>query len=56
MPVKVLMGIPPPPLLLLCLVPPQSADASSKQKSDAVARLEDKISQMSGTVKQLESR
>ncbi|XP_051925119.1 protein RUFY3 isoform X1 [Hippocampus zosterae] len=34
----------------------QSADASSKQKSDAVARLEDKISQMSGTVKQLESR
>ncbi|XP_019731765.1 protein RUFY3 isoform X7 [Hippocampus comes] len=33
----------------------QSADASSKQKSDAVARLEDKISQMSGTVKQLES-
>ncbi|XP_037115771.1 protein RUFY3 isoform X2 [Syngnathus acus] len=34
----------------------QSADASSKQKSDAVARLEEKISQMSGTIKQLESR
>ncbi|XP_037115774.1 protein RUFY3 isoform X5 [Syngnathus acus] len=33
----------------------QSADASSKQKSDAVARLEEKISQMSGTIKQLES-
>ncbi|XP_061623053.1 protein RUFY3 isoform X2 [Phyllopteryx taeniolatus] len=34
----------------------QSADASSKQKTDAMARLEDKISQMSGTVKQMESR
>ncbi|XP_049619119.1 protein RUFY3 isoform X2 [Syngnathus scovelli] len=34
----------------------QSADASSKQKSDAVARLEEKICQMSGTIKQLESR
>ncbi|XP_077417180.1 protein RUFY3 isoform X1 [Vanacampus margaritifer] len=34
----------------------QSADASSKQKSDAVARLEDKIGQMSGTIKHLESR
>ncbi|XP_049619120.1 protein RUFY3 isoform X3 [Syngnathus scovelli] len=33
----------------------QSADASSKQKSDAVARLEEKICQMSGTIKQLES-
>ncbi|XP_061528334.1 protein RUFY3 isoform X4 [Phycodurus eques] len=33
----------------------QSADASSKQKTDAMARLEDKISQMSGTVKQMES-
>ncbi|XP_077417183.1 protein RUFY3 isoform X3 [Vanacampus margaritifer] len=33
----------------------QSADASSKQKSDAVARLEDKIGQMSGTIKHLES-
>ncbi|XP_056231771.1 protein RUFY3 isoform X1 [Seriola aureovittata] len=34
----------------------QSADASSKQKSDVIARLEEKINQMSGTVKQLESR
>ncbi|XP_061674588.1 protein RUFY3 isoform X2 [Syngnathoides biaculeatus] len=33
----------------------QSADASSKQKTDAMARLEDKISQMSATVKQLET-
>uniref|UniRef100_A0A3B3HNQ7 RUN and FYVE domain containing 3 n=1 Tax=Oryzias latipes TaxID=8090 RepID=A0A3B3HNQ7_ORYLA len=34
----------------------QSADSSSKQKGEVIARLEDKISQMSGTVKQLESR
>ncbi|XP_022621441.1 protein RUFY3 isoform X3 [Seriola dumerili] len=34
----------------------QSADASSKQKSDVIARLEEKINQMSGTVKQLETR
>ncbi|XP_026176864.1 protein RUFY3 isoform X2 [Mastacembelus armatus] len=34
----------------------QSADASSKQKSEVVARLEEKINQMSGTVKQLETR
>ncbi|KAG7220443.1 hypothetical protein INR49_003312 [Caranx melampygus] len=33
-----------------------SADASSKQKSDIIARLEEKINQMSGTVKQLENR
>ncbi|XP_078809542.1 protein RUFY3 isoform X4 [Oryzias latipes] len=33
----------------------QSADSSSKQKGEVIARLEDKISQMSGTVKQLES-
>ncbi|XP_008298480.1 protein RUFY3 [Stegastes partitus] len=34
----------------------QSADASSKQKSEAIGRLEEKINQMSGTVKQLETR
>nr|XP_057925732.1 protein RUFY3 isoform X2 [Doryrhamphus excisus] len=34
----------------------QSAEAGSKQKSDVIARLEDKINQMSGTVKQMESR
>ncbi|XP_077456255.1 protein RUFY3 isoform X2 [Stigmatopora argus] len=34
----------------------QSADSSSKQKSEAVARLEDKISQMSSTIRQLENR
>ncbi|KAK7933130.1 hypothetical protein WMY93_004026 [Mugilogobius chulae] len=34
----------------------QSAEASSKQKSEAVSRLEDKINQMSGTIKQLEAR
>lgn len=34
----------------------QSADASSKQKGEVITRLEDKINQMSGTVKQLESR
>uniref|UniRef100_A0A665VTZ7 RUN domain-containing protein n=1 Tax=Echeneis naucrates TaxID=173247 RepID=A0A665VTZ7_ECHNA len=34
----------------------QSADASSKQKSEVIARLEEKINQMSGTVKQLETR
>ncbi|KAM9393988.1 protein RUFY3 isoform 1-T1 [Pholidichthys leucotaenia] len=34
----------------------QSADASSKQKSEVIVRLEDKINQMSGTIKQLESR
>ncbi|KAM3611249.1 uncharacterized protein V6R79_015565 [Siganus canaliculatus] len=34
----------------------QSADASSKQKSEAIARLEDKINQMTGTVKQMETR
>ncbi|XP_027888755.1 protein RUFY3 isoform X3 [Xiphophorus couchianus] len=33
----------------------QSADLSSKQKSEAIARLEEKISQMSGTVNQLEN-
>ncbi|XP_077456259.1 protein RUFY3 isoform X5 [Stigmatopora argus] len=33
----------------------QSADSSSKQKSEAVARLEDKISQMSSTIRQLEN-
>uniref|UniRef100_A0A665VUR8 RUN domain-containing protein n=1 Tax=Echeneis naucrates TaxID=173247 RepID=A0A665VUR8_ECHNA len=33
----------------------QSADASSKQKSEVIARLEEKINQMSGTVKQLET-
>uniref|UniRef100_A0A3Q2QMI9 RUN and FYVE domain containing 3 n=1 Tax=Fundulus heteroclitus TaxID=8078 RepID=A0A3Q2QMI9_FUNHE len=33
----------------------QSADASSKQKSEAIARLEEKINQMSGTIKQLEN-
>lgn len=35
---------------------PQSADAGSKQKSEAIARLEEKINQMSGTVKQMETR
>lgn len=34
----------------------QSADASSKQKSEVMARLEEKISQMTGTVKQMETR
>lgn len=34
----------------------QSSDASSKQKSEVIARLEEKINQMTGTVKQLESR
>ncbi|XP_022058276.1 protein RUFY3 isoform X1 [Acanthochromis polyacanthus] len=34
----------------------QSADASSKQKSEAIVRLEEKINQMSGTIKQLETR
>ncbi|XP_049906152.1 protein RUFY3 isoform X3 [Epinephelus moara] len=33
----------------------QSADASSKQKSEAIARLEEKINQMTGTVKQMET-
>ncbi|CAM9150508.1 unnamed protein product [Lampetra planeri] len=33
----------------------QSADTSSKQKSEAIVRLEEKIGQMSGTVRQLES-
>ncbi|RVE67781.1 hypothetical protein OJAV_G00084950 [Oryzias javanicus] len=33
----------------------QSSDSSSRQKSEAIVRLEDKINQMSGTVKQLES-
>ncbi|XP_054629083.1 protein RUFY3 isoform X2 [Dunckerocampus dactyliophorus] len=34
----------------------QSADAGSKQKSDVIARLEDKVNQMSATVRQMESR
>ncbi|XP_058493012.1 protein RUFY3 isoform X2 [Solea solea] len=34
----------------------QSTDASSKQKSEVIARMEDKINQMNGTVKQLETR
>ncbi|XP_041792462.1 protein RUFY3 isoform X2 [Chelmon rostratus] len=34
----------------------QSSDASSKQKSEAIARLEEKINQMTGTVKQMETR
>nr|XP_020441428.1 protein RUFY3 isoform X1 [Monopterus albus] len=34
----------------------QSTDASSKQKNEVIARLEEKINQMSGTVKQLETR
>ncbi|XP_040898112.1 protein RUFY3 isoform X1 [Toxotes jaculatrix] len=34
----------------------QSADAGSKQKSEVIARLEEKINQMTGTVKQLETR
>ncbi|XP_041792463.1 protein RUFY3 isoform X3 [Chelmon rostratus] len=33
----------------------QSSDASSKQKSEAIARLEEKINQMTGTVKQMET-
>uniref|UniRef100_A0A3Q3J694 RUN domain-containing protein n=1 Tax=Monopterus albus TaxID=43700 RepID=A0A3Q3J694_MONAL len=33
----------------------QSTDASSKQKNEVIARLEEKINQMSGTVKQLET-
>ncbi|XP_069562100.1 protein RUFY3 isoform X2 [Brachyistius frenatus] len=34
----------------------QTADVSSKQKSEVISRLEEKINQMSGTVKQLENR
>ncbi|XP_030272462.1 protein RUFY3 isoform X1 [Sparus aurata] len=34
----------------------QCADASSKQKSEAITRLEEKINQMTGTVKQMETR
>uniref|UniRef100_A0A7N6BCL9 RUN domain-containing protein n=1 Tax=Anabas testudineus TaxID=64144 RepID=A0A7N6BCL9_ANATE len=34
----------------------QSADAGSKQKSEVIVRLEEKINQMAGTVKQLETR
>jgi len=34
----------------------QSAEASSRQKTDVISGLEDKINQMAGTVKQLESR
>ncbi|XP_019221470.1 protein RUFY3 isoform X2 [Oreochromis niloticus] len=34
----------------------QSADASSKQKSEVIVRMEEKINQMSGTIKQLETR
>uniref|UniRef100_A0AAV2MP12 Protein RUFY3 n=1 Tax=Knipowitschia caucasica TaxID=637954 RepID=A0AAV2MP12_KNICA len=34
----------------------QSAEAGSKQKSEAISRLEEKIDQMSGTIKQLETR
>ncbi|XP_074525966.1 protein RUFY3 isoform X2 [Halichoeres trimaculatus] len=34
----------------------QSTEASSKQKSEAIARLEEKINQMTGTVKHLETR
>ncbi|KAJ0019295.1 hypothetical protein NQD34_006864 [Periophthalmus magnuspinnatus] len=34
----------------------QSAEVSSKQKSEAISRLEEKINQMSGTIKQLEAR
>ncbi|KAA8592483.1 hypothetical protein FQN60_017938 [Etheostoma spectabile] len=34
----------------------QSADAGSKQKSEAITRLEEKINQMTGTVKQMETR
>uniref|UniRef100_A0A671ULR2 RUN and FYVE domain containing 3 n=1 Tax=Sparus aurata TaxID=8175 RepID=A0A671ULR2_SPAAU len=33
----------------------QCADASSKQKSEAITRLEEKINQMTGTVKQMET-
>lgn len=35
---------------------PQSTDASSKQKGEVIGRLEDKINQLSGTIKQLETR
>ncbi|XP_034727406.1 protein RUFY3 isoform X2 [Etheostoma cragini] len=34
----------------------QSVDAGSKQKSEAITRLEEKINQMTGTVKQMETR
>uniref|UniRef100_A0A1A7YY90 RUN and FYVE domain containing 3 n=1 Tax=Iconisemion striatum TaxID=60296 RepID=A0A1A7YY90_9TELE len=33
----------------------QSADASTKQKSEAIVQLEEKMNQMSGTIKQLEN-
>lgn len=36
--------------------PRQSSDASSKQKSETISRLEEKIHQMTGTVKQMEAR
>ncbi|TWW60157.1 Protein RUFY3 [Takifugu flavidus] len=34
----------------------QSSDASSKQKSETISRLDEKINQMTGTVKQMEAR
>uniref|UniRef100_A0A3Q4HIK8 RUN and FYVE domain containing 3 n=1 Tax=Neolamprologus brichardi TaxID=32507 RepID=A0A3Q4HIK8_NEOBR len=34
----------------------QSVDASSKQKSEIIVRMEEKMNQMSGTIKQLETR
>lgn len=36
--------------------PLQSLDASSKQKSETISRLEEKINQMTGTVRQMEAR
>lgn len=38
------------------MFPLQSSDASSKQKSETISRLEEKINQMTGTVKQMEAR
>lgn len=35
---------------------PQSTDASSRQKSEVISRMEDKMNQMAGTIKQLETR
>lgn len=42
--------------LHLLTFPLQSSDASSKQKSETISRLEEKINQMTGTVKQMEAR
>lgn len=34
----------------------QSSESSSKQKNEVISRLEEKMNQMAGTIKQLDSR